>query len=96
MTSKDFCFWLQGMFELANPQALNKAQTELIRRHLHIVFEHEIGPELKKSKPRLEMIHDESPAKSISGTSIKKLLEKFPWSRKGIAQRSILDHQPLC
>jgi hypothetical protein len=42
MTSRDFIYWLQGLFELAEPGALNAKQTDLIRRHLAMVFKHEI------------------------------------------------------
>lgn len=44
MTSRDFCFWLQGYLELSGPVALSKEQTECIRRHLALVFKHEIDP----------------------------------------------------
>jgi hypothetical protein len=44
MTSRDFCYWLQGSFELNEPQTLNKKQTELIKKHLNMVFIHEIDP----------------------------------------------------
>ncbi len=37
MTSRDFCFWLQGLFELARPEELNKEQTLFIRKHLNMV-----------------------------------------------------------
>ena len=44
MRSRDFVYWLQGYFELAPSQPLNLEQTELIRRHLSMVFKHEIDP----------------------------------------------------
>jgi hypothetical protein len=54
MKSRDFCFWLQGFFELheAGPKrgepyddnALNGHQVEMISRHLALVFKHEIDP----------------------------------------------------
>lgn len=47
MTSRDFCYWLQGQFEL-NPgaKALTAQQTKLIKQHLHMVFLHEIDPSM--------------------------------------------------
>ena len=42
MKSVEFCYWLQGMFELQNPEALTKEQTKQIRKHLNMVFAHEI------------------------------------------------------
>lgn len=44
MKSTEFCYWLQGLFELGNPKALDERQTDLIKRHLHMVFLHEIDP----------------------------------------------------
>lgn len=44
MTSRDFCFWLQGLFELGGPKALDERQTDLVKRHLGMVFLHEIDP----------------------------------------------------
>jgi hypothetical protein len=42
--SVEFCYWLQGMFELTDPKQLNEAQTDLVKRHLAMVFKHEIDP----------------------------------------------------
>lgn len=50
MTSRDFCFWLQGFFEL-NPGTdgrlgLTPEQSSIVRRHLSLVFKHEIDPSM--------------------------------------------------
>lgn len=42
MTSRDFCFWLQGLFEVGDPKTLDERQVALLRQHLRLVFEHEI------------------------------------------------------
>lgn len=46
MTSRDFCYWLQGFFEIRGVSggALDAHKTEMIRRHLAMVFVHEIDP----------------------------------------------------
>jgi len=44
MTSRDFCFWLQGYFELSGSTELSEAQVDGIKRHLNLVFIHEIDP----------------------------------------------------
>jgi hypothetical protein len=44
MTSRDFCFWLQGFFELMDPKSMDEKQTDLVKRHLALVFKHEIDP----------------------------------------------------
>ncbi len=44
MKSVEFCYWLQGIFELADPKTLDERQTALIKKHLAMVFAHEIDP----------------------------------------------------
>lgn len=50
MTSRDFCYWLQGFFELREANGLPTdsplapKQVQCIRNHLHMVFKHEIDP----------------------------------------------------
>ena len=47
MTSRDFCYWLQGLFELGNVKTgLDVSQMETIKRHLSMVFKHEIDPSM--------------------------------------------------
>lgn len=46
MTSRDFAFWLQGFFKLNNPKVINEKETDLIKKHLNLVFKHEIGPSM--------------------------------------------------
>lgn len=60
MTSRDFCFWLQGFFEVGNFKQVDYAQTELIRNHLNLVFKHEIDPSMGSPAHQAELnkIHD--------------------------------------
>lgn len=46
MTSRDFCFWIQGFFELTYSPTLNDKQLEMVKRHLALVFKHEIDPSM--------------------------------------------------
>jgi hypothetical protein len=62
MHSRDFCFWLQGLFEIANPQELDARATDLIKRHLALVFKHEIDPSMPDPTGELQAIHDGQPA----------------------------------
>lgn len=59
MTSRDFCYWLQSAFELADIKAFDEKQTDLIRRHLALVFAHEIDPSQgpAKEQEKLNKIH---------------------------------------
>lgn len=58
MTSRDFCFWLQGYFELQNPESITEEQISIIQRHLNMVFVHEIDPSMPNKK--LDQIHAQS------------------------------------
>lgn len=67
MTSRDFCFWLQGFFELrADPgheAGLTIEQADMVKRHLALVFRHEIDPSMGDAKQQsgLNAIHDAPP-----------------------------------
>lgn len=62
MTSRDFCYWLQGCFELENPQSLDERRTTQIKQHLALVFRHEIDPSIDGGNQmladELQKIHD--------------------------------------
>jgi len=49
MKATEFCYWLQGYFELddaAGPGTrLSEAQVEVIKNHLALVFTHDIDPQ---------------------------------------------------
>lgn len=74
MKSRDFCYWLQGFFELnaadvrqnqSSPELTNK-QVEVIRNHLNLVFAHEIDPEMGDQGKQAELNEIHKPAGSIS------------------------------
>ena len=44
MKATEFCYWLQGLFELGGPDSLTAHQTALIKAHLNMVFIHDIDP----------------------------------------------------
>ena len=51
MTSRDYCYWLQGFFELNQPEAITEAQLQIIKNHLNLVFIHDIDvTERKEAK----------------------------------------------
>lgn len=52
MKSTEFCYWLQGLFELGNPQCLDARQTDLIKKHLAMVFIHDIDPSYPKNQQK--------------------------------------------
>ena len=56
MTSRDFAFWLQGYLEIAGDGvAMTPAQVDVVRKHLAMVFVHEIDPSMPSKK--LDEIH---------------------------------------
>lgn len=68
MTSRDFCFWLQGYFEIHGNRPvqepdqtynLNESQIEMIKKHLSLVFKHEIDPSMgdKTVQDALNSLH---------------------------------------
>ena len=74
MQSRDFCFWLQGLFELAGPLTLDARQTDLIKRHLNLVFVHEIDPSHSddpKVQGALQAVHD-----GVDVNALRDLLEE--------------------
>ncbi len=44
MNTIDFCFWLQGYFEIHGKAEITRDQAEVIKDHLNLVFKHEIDP----------------------------------------------------
>lgn len=73
MTSRDFCYWLQGIFEVAQPTELNAQAVEKIRAHLALVFRHEIDPSMGdvKQQTDLDAIHHGPFPPSMSGVKMR-------------------------
>jgi hypothetical protein len=38
MTPENFCYWLQGFFEIQNPSQISESQIQEIKNHLALVF----------------------------------------------------------
>jgi hypothetical protein len=67
MQSRDFAYWLQGFFEISNADCLTGAQVEMVKRHLALVFAHEIDPTMgpKTHQDVLNAIHRPPPLSEI-------------------------------
>ena len=62
MKSSEFCYWLQGYFELSSGgQGLSQEQVDTVKRHLALVFVHEIDPSYGPNQAELQSIHDGEP-----------------------------------
>jgi len=81
VTSRDFCFWLQGFFELGGagdlpatgPETLSPKQVAAIKAHLALVFKHEIDPSAggPEHQAALNEIHaTPDPAHHVGGTGV--------------------------
>lgn len=58
MTSRDFAYWLQGFFEVSNAETITKEQTEVIKKHLNLVFFHEIDPSYTNDPNKQEQMNN--------------------------------------
>lgn len=60
MTSRDFAYWLQGYFEISDPKTIGENETLMIKKHLALVFKHEIDPSMgdEKHQEELNSIHN--------------------------------------
>lgn len=73
MTSRDFCYWLQGFFEVSQPAngtvVISPWQAEKIKKHLAMVFAHEIDPSAGPPKHQafLDHLHDDPNTQGSSG-----------------------------
>lgn len=59
MTSENFCYWLQGWFELNSTIDHREGATvetlEMIKAHLNMVFIHEIDPKLGNAEHQAKL-----------------------------------------
>lgn len=71
MTSTQFCFWLQGFFEMSDPTLMTEAQTEMLKRHLALVFIHDIDPSAGglEVQKKLNEVHGADPSKVTASAS---------------------------
>jgi len=56
VTSRDFCYWLQGYLEVtaaAEAVTLTAEQIACVQKHLGLVFVHEIDPSFPASQKKL-------------------------------------------
>jgi hypothetical protein len=64
MQARDFCYWLQGFFEITEADGhktnLRDTQVDIIKRHLTMVFAHDIDPKMgdPEHQKKLNNIHN--------------------------------------
>ena len=86
MTSEQFVFWLQGFFEISEAKSeakkikLDEKQTEMIKRHLSLVFFHEIDPSYSddpKVQEKMNDIHENSLDKETNNPPAKPIKKPY-------------------
>ena len=85
MTSRDFCYWLQGYFEIRENKGewLNKDQVRIIQNHLSMVFKHEIDPSFpKEHQEALNLLHDKPPTYLMTNQEIFNKVYKHLLSQR--------------
>lgn len=66
MKTTEFCYWLQGFFEISDvtdkEKALSPEQVKVIKNHLAMVFYHDIDPRAGSAEHQgaLQELHDGS------------------------------------
>jgi hypothetical protein len=62
MKATEFCYWMQGFFELNETKIgpLTEKQVEVIKNHLNMVFIHDIDPSYP-NKNELNKAHEGKP-----------------------------------
>jgi hypothetical protein len=59
MMTRDFCYWLQGFFEINGTNVVTPQQIDIIKNHLNLCFEHDIDNQYpEKKKTELMDVHD--------------------------------------
>ena len=77
MTSRDFAYWLQGFFEISGAewtqtQPLDAIKVDVIKKHLSLVFKHEIDPSMgnQQHQQALNNIHNASGGEPMKGADM--------------------------
>lgn len=94
MTPENFCYWLQGVFEVSNPQEMNKAQLDVVKEHLQLVFnkvtiKHSIGD------VRIDKTKILSDAKTLTQEQLDKIVKN---AKQRLYDKSfeMIDQIPHC
>jgi hypothetical protein len=74
MTAREFCYWLQGYFELSGGGALTAEQSQLIQNHLSLAFHHDIDPSTPGNQATMQAIHDGKHLGEISQKPAKNVM----------------------
>ena len=91
MKAHEFCYWLQGFFELGTPYELTSEQVKAIRNHLNMVFVHEIDPKYPaKQQADLSEAHNGAKGNPLGGEFVAGPCFGTVTSTLGIIRRALL------
>ena len=68
MTATNFCYFLQGYLELANPKTISASELARIKGHLRLAFRDDIDPSMGgvEHQQKLNEIHTFTPEDSVT------------------------------
>lgn len=75
MTSVEFCYWLQGVFEVTDVKSLDEKQTQIVKDHLNLVFYHEIDNKYA-DKAKAQVIHNGGVIDTVAIEKVRRKLEQ--------------------
>jgi hypothetical protein len=58
MLPRDFCYWLQGFFEISDADTMTAEQVEIVKNHLNLVFVHAIDQQYGENRDAMKRVHD--------------------------------------
>lgn len=77
MTSIEFCYWAQGLFELAEPKKLTPSQVECILRHIDLVDKSEDGKQKSSFPAWLRGALESCESRTIRGSRLEAIRKKL-------------------
>lgn len=81
MRSRDFAYWMQGFFEISDSDDVTPEQIRIIKKHLNLVFIHEIDPSMgnEEHQDKLNKEHNKTTTNSFPTTEEEAI---FKWGPK--------------
>lgn len=94
MTPQDFCYWLQGFFEMTETDSLSPVQTEILRDHLKLVFEKKTPDRLLDSLRDIGGPRQPIPPSPQEAEKQRQAVEDFKRHIEELKQRQTSPVQP--
>jgi len=72
MRAVEFCYFLQGYMELANPETISEKDLEMIKGHLKLAFRDDIDPSMGTYEHQMEL------SAAHEGMNLQEFFEQYP------------------